>query len=59
MSVNFFAECKIIPEKRENYCFGQICKNFQDSKCVSVKKMTNIRYDNGYDDYDNDDAGTL
>ena len=29
MSVNFLAECKKIPEKKqENYCYGQICHKF-------------------------------
>ena len=55
--VKFLAECKKNLEKRENYCFGLNLYhisvnlrtfrvyNFHDSKCVSVKIMTNIRHE--------------
>ena len=52
VSVNFLAGCKKIPEKRENYCFGQICRKFMHFpsvkfprlKMCECKQMTNIRY---------------
>ena len=53
VSVKFLAGCKKNPEKRENYCFGQICRKFTHFpsvkfpglKMCECKKMTNIGYD--------------
>ena len=55
VSVKFLAECKKNPEQTRKLLLWAPfvvnlrtfrVQNFQDSKCVSVKKMTNIRYGN-------------
>ena len=50
VSVKFLAECKKIPEKRENYCFGQICRKFTHFPSVKFPglKMCECRKNDKY-----------
>ena len=48
MRVKFLAECKKNPEKRENYCFGQICRKFKHFPSVKFPGLKMCKKNDKY-----------